>query len=186
VGREANEEDAEGGARAERDPGQEYGAPFADQERAEDDPDRQDDAVEEALGEERPGAHEHRHVALAQRLDPEQVASARREDVVRAAADCDRREELALVHGVARAGQQVLPAQRHEEDVGPDETEGGGQRPGGERRHRLPRLGEVDLAQEEDEKGNGGRGADQESNECAPPRGAHASISMSAAMGNGG
>src|SRR6186713_734789 len=43
-------EDAESRACAKCDPGQENGAAFADQERAENDPDREDDAVEEALG----------------------------------------------------------------------------------------------------------------------------------------
>jgi len=33
-------------------------------------------------------------VALAHRLDPEEVAAARREDVVRTAADADRRESF--------------------------------------------------------------------------------------------
>ena len=68
--------------------------PWPISERAEQDPGREDDGVEEPLGEERPGADEHGHAPLPQRLDAKEVAAARGEDVVRPAADRDGREEL--------------------------------------------------------------------------------------------
>ena len=117
-----DEEHAERRPAREADAGVEDGSAFADHERAEEDPDREHDPVEEALGEERPGCHERGHVLLAQRLDAQEVAAAGGEEVVRRPTDRDGGEELALADGVARAGEKVFPAEGHEEDVAEDET----------------------------------------------------------------
>jgi hypothetical protein len=84
---ESDEEDADRGSRREADAGVEDGPTLADQQRSEEDPDRQDDSVQEALGKERPSCDEGGHILLPQGLDPQQVAPASGEEVVRATAD---------------------------------------------------------------------------------------------------
>ena len=116
--RERDEHDAERRPGRERDPGEERHAACSDPERAEQDEGREDDAVEQALGEERPRRDERRHVRdLAHRLDPEQVAAAGRDDVVRRPPDRDRREELPERDAVAGSFEQVAPAEGHDGDV---------------------------------------------------------------------
>src|ERR687888_116265 len=72
----SDEGDTKGRAGRERDAGQEDRPALAEHEGAEQDPDREDDAVQQALGEERPGDDERGHVLLADGLDPQQVAAA--------------------------------------------------------------------------------------------------------------
>jgi hypothetical protein len=128
-----------------------------DEERPQQDPRGQNDAVQESLREQRPGGDEGGNLALAHRLDAQEVAAAGGNDVVGAAADGDRGEELAGGACVARASQEIAPAQRHEDDVREDQPDRSEKRPRRKRGHFAPCLAEIDLAQEEPEE-SAGRG----------------------------
>ena len=130
-------------------------------DRAHQDPDGEDDAVEQPLGEQRAGGDERRDaVVLADRLDAEQVAAAGREDVVRGRADAEDREQP-LGRGLVAGGrEEVAPAERDRDAVQEDEAECGGHRPPGQAGDLVPGVAEVGDAQEEPEERAGGGRAD--------------------------
>ena len=156
AGGEGDEHDPEGRPGGERDAGQEHRPSLADGERAEEDPRGEDDAVEQPLGEERPGGDEDRDLTLAQRLDAEEVTAARGENVVRAAAHRDGREQLPEAEPVPRALEEVAPADGHDGHVRDNQGDCRDHRPRGQRHDLAPGLAEVDLAQEEPEERPGG------------------------------
>ena len=158
-----DEHDAERRPGREGDPRQQQRPSLSEEDGPEDDRGCEYDAVEKTLREQRPRGHECRDVRqLAHRLDPDQVTTPRRQDVVGAAPHGHGGEERAQRNAVTRAVQKDAPAQGHEDDVHEDETERSDDRQAGKLSDLAPRLPQVHLAEKEKQEGCGRSRSDHE------------------------